>query len=207
MPVEFKKTEADLHSSYGSNIKRAVILTLFLFNLIALFSPTLEMSSREQELPRVIISAESIPLTRQAHRTPPPPKPTVPIPSDDESIPEDETIEETTLQYTTIFDLSDGVPSMMGLGVTPPKPIAWVFPEYPDEDRKKGVEGVVKLSIHVDKNGRVIEVVVLKNTTNSENCAAAAIEAAYASRFFPAKEGSEPVGFWISQPYRFDIKK
>lgn len=207
MPVEFEKTEPDFHSSYGSNIKRAVILTLFLFNLIALFSPRLEMSSREQELPPIIISAENIPLTRQAHRMPPPPKPTVPIPSDDESIPEDETIEETTLQYTTIFDLSEGVPSMTGLRVIPPKPIAWVFPEYPDEDKKKGVEGVVKLSIHVDKNGRVIEVVILENTTNSENCAAAAIEAAYASRFFPAKEGSEAVSFWISQPYRFDIKK
>ncbi|RMF58816.1 MAG: TonB family protein, partial [Calditrichaeota bacterium] len=72
---------------------------------------------------------------------------------------------------------------------------------------KKGVHGVVKLSIHVDEKGRVTEVVVVENTTGSEKCAQAAVDAAYGSRFYPAKEGNKAVSFWISQPYRFDLRK
>lgn len=207
MLSELDKKEADLHSSYRLNIEKALILTLSFFILAVFFSPKLSISPDNQALSEIVINVESIPLTRQARPMPPPLRPAVPIPSDDESIPEDETIDETTLKYTNVFDLLDGIPSMTGIQITPPRPIAWVFPEYPDEEKKNGVEGVVKLSIHINKEGKVIEVVVLENTTNSESCAAAAIEAAYASRFFPAKEGARTVSSWISQPYRFDIKK
>ncbi|MFQ5603042.1 MAG: energy transducer TonB [bacterium] len=147
-------------------------------------------------------------MTRQVRRNPPPPKPTVPIPSDDETIPEDETIMETTLNYSNIFDQTpDGFPGVRGLKLTPPRPLAWVFPEYPEDEKKKGVQGTVKLSIHIDKTGKVVEVVVLENTTGSQKCAQAAREAALGSRFVPAREGNKPVSFWLTQPYRFDLRK
>lgn len=161
----------------------------------------------EKPLPNIIIDIENIPATRQVHRNPPPPKPTIPVPTDEESIPEDITIEETTLKYTNTFDdTPEGIPGITGISLSPPKPIAWVFPEYPEEEKKKGVRGIVKLSLHIDEKGKVIEVIVLENTTESEKCAQAAIEAAYGSRFFPAREGNKPVSYWLSQPYRFDIK-
>ena len=125
-----------------------------------LFVPGLVVTRDEPALPRVLINAENVPRTRQTRRQPPPPKPTVPVPSDDETIPDDVTIEETDLKYTTIFDFEIGdAPAFAGIKITPPRPIAWVFPEYPDEEKKRGAQGVVKLSIHIDEKGKVTEVV------------------------------------------------
>ena len=207
MQPDYKKTEADLKSSYGLNVKKSLIITLILFILAIHLVPKLDISLDDVEPPQLIINAENIPITRQRKRVPPPPKPTIPVPSDSEAIPEDATIEETTLKYTSIFDFADGVPNFTGIKITPPRPIAWVFPEYPEDDKKRGVKGVIKLSIHIDDTGKVIEVVVLDNTTGSQKCEEAAIAAAYGSRFAPAKEGKNHVNYWITQPYRFDLRQ
>lgn len=205
--IEYPKRPSDLKTFYDTNLKKSLIATLFVLNLLVFLSPKISLQPEEMTPPQITIEVENIPVTRQTRRRPPPPRPTVPVPSDDESIPEDETIEETTLKYTTFYDdVAEGVPVLSGVSVTPPKPIAWVFPEYPEEEKKRGVQGVVKLSIHVNEKGKVVDVVVLENTTGSEKCAQAAVEAAYGSRFFPAREGKKPVSYWISQPYRFDLK-
>jgi TonB family protein len=128
------------------------------------------------------------------------------VPTDNETVPEELTIEETTLKYTNYFDDTPEFTGLMTTVMVPPKPIAWVFPKYPKEDKDKGVYGTVKLSIHVDETGRVIDVVVLSNSTGSERCAQAAVNAAYGSRFIPAKEGRKAVRFWITQPYTFDLR-
>ena len=207
MKIEYLKTDADARGSYTLNVKRAVVITLVLLNSLVLLSPKVKLKSEDVTPPQITIDVENIPITRQSRRTPPPPRPTVPVPSDDETIPEDETIEETTLKYTTFYDdFPNGVPAFKGIRITPPKPLALAFPEYPEKEKKRGVQGVVKLSVHVSKRGKVIEVVVLENTTGSEKCAQAAIEAAYGSRYFPAKEGNKFVSYWISQPYSFGLR-
>ncbi|MCG8605919.1 energy transducer TonB [bacterium] len=206
--IDYKKIDADSKFSYTKNVKRALVITLALLNLLIYILPGIEVKVKEVELPQVTINVENVPLTRQSRRTPPPPKPTVPVPSDKESIPEDLTIEETELRYTTIFDFSPGhAPPFAGIKITPPRPIAWVFPEYPEDEKKRGVQGVVKLSIHIDEEGKVTEVVVLDNTTGSQKCQKAAVAAAYGSRFYPAKEGAKNIDYWITQPYRFDLRK
>lgn len=202
----FKKRSSDSKSEYNKNLEKSLILTLTSLIALIYLSPRLSVQIEEQNPPNIILTVENVPLTRQVRISPPPPKPTVPVPSEDEIIPEDVTIEETTLKYTNLFDETlPGLRGFSGVNIVPPRPIAWVFPEYPEEDKKKGVKGLVKLSIQIDEHGRVVEAVVIKNTTGSENCARAAIEAAYGSRFFPAMEGNKPVKYWITQPYRFDL--
>lgn len=201
--TDFRKNDADNRVSYRLNIEKSFIAILVFFNVAFFITPEVKLAREVENPPEIVITVENIPLTRQAQVKPPPPKPTVPIPSDDESIPEDVTIEVTDLP-DIFFD--DGVPDFTGLRITPPKPIAWRFPEYPEDEKKKGVHGIVKLSLHIDNTGKVIEVIVLDNTTNSSKCAEAAVEAAYGSRFFPAKENGEAVDTWISQPFRFDVK-
>ncbi|MFQ5636817.1 MAG: energy transducer TonB [bacterium] len=207
MQVEYKKTSSDNKSYYSFNFKKALVLTLLFFNILIYISPNLDVKREDLPGGQIQIHVEEIPITHQVRRTPPPPKPTVPIPSDNENIPEDVTIEETTLQFSTIFDeIPEGAP-IAGTKLSPPRPLAWVFPEYPEEEKKKGVRGIVKLSIHINNKGRVVEAQVLDNTTGSEKCAQAAVEAALGSRFTPAKEGKKAVSYWITQPYRFDLKK
>ncbi|MFQ5864858.1 MAG: TonB family protein [bacterium] len=208
MEIEFKKIKADSKSQYGTNFKKSLILTLTFFIFLIYVSPRVNVVMEGNPTSNIMITFENIPITRQIARRPPPPKPTIPVPSDDESIPEDETIVETTLRYDTFFDqFPEGFSTIGSIPVTPPRPLAWVFPEYPEDEKKKGIKGVVKLSINIDEKGRVVEVIVLKNSTGSEKCAQAAIEAAYGSRFLPAREGNKPVSYWITQPYRFDLKK
>ena len=204
MEFEYKKIKADFKFQYSLNIKKSLTLSLLFFLIVIHLSPDVDLAPQEEGSPTVLIHVEDIPMTRQTYRPPPPPKPAIPIPSDDESIPEEETIEETTLKYTIFEAAATPIP---GIILTPPKPIAWVFPEFPEEEKKKGVSGVVKLSLNINEQGKVINVIVMDNTTGSEKCAQAAVEAAYGSRFFPAKEGNKPVDYWISQPYRFDVKE
>ncbi len=203
MQPEYKKTSADSKSSYALNLKRALVVTLVFLNLIILFAPGLQVARDKPALPRVVINAENVPRTRQTRRQPPPPKPTVPVPSDDETIPDDVTIEETDLKYTTIFDFEIGdAPVFAGIKITPPRINRLGVPQHLDEGN-----GFVKLSFHIDEKGEVTEVVVLDNSTGSEKCQEAAVAAAYGSRFYPAKEGNREIDYWITQPYRFDLKK
>jgi len=206
LELPYKKKRWDLKSSYPLNLRKTTLVTLVVFNLIVLLSPRIGFYLPDANTTAILtIDVENIPITRQNRQASPPPRPSVPIPTDDESIPEDETIEETNLKYTNLFDYtSDTMPGMPGIKVTPPRPIAWVFPEFPESEKKRGVQGVIKLSIHVSDKGKVIEVVVLDNSTNSVKCAEAAVAAAYGSRFLPAREGGKSISYWVTQPYRFD---
>jgi protein TonB len=161
------------------------------------------------EIPAVTV--ENIPITHQGKKKPPPPRPVVPIPSDDEDIPAEETIEPIDLE----FFVDNGADGGGGLGEegvgapvrTPPRPIAWVIPEYPEKAKKKGGKGEVKISIQIDASGKVVDAVVIENTTGSDLCAQSAIRAALASRFIPAKVNGKAKEDWLIMPYRFDLSR
>ncbi|MFQ5631449.1 MAG: TonB family protein [bacterium] len=158
-----------------------------------------------------LVSVENIPITHQGKKKPPPPKPAVPIPSDSEDIPSEETIEPIDFDFfVDNGDAGGGGLGDEGVGAparVPPRPIAWVIPEYPEKEKKKGIKGEVKISIQIDVTGKVIDAVVVENTTGSELCAQSAIRAALASRFIPAKINGKPEEDWLIMPYRFDLSK
>ena len=151
---------------------------------------------------------EMIPQTRQGGGlSRPPTLPQVPIPTEDEYIPDDETIEITRFDLFEDIPLFDGVGGGGGYrGIGRPRPIREVIPEYPNAERKKGVEGVVILEIFVNAEGRVDSVRVLSNTTRSKRLELSAIEAAYKSLYVPAKRDGRNVPIWIQRPYRFERK-
>ena len=200
------KLSLDSREAYRQNVERSLLATLFVFIILTFVSPRLTVTSEEPELPNIIITVENVPVTRQFLSKPPPPRPKIPVPSDKESIPEEYTIEETILKDTYFFsDYTDGIPVLAGASKVPAKPIGWTFPKFPEEDKKRGVHGDVKLTILVNENGRVTEVKVLDNTTGSEKCAKAAIDAAFGNRFIPAKEGNKVVSSWVTKVYSFDV--
>lgn len=197
--------------SYARRLEKSFVVTLLICILSLRLAASIDITPKEVvgEIPRITV--EQIPPTEQGRKRPLPPKPAIPVPSDEEWIPEDETIEEIDFKYYSdsneeggggLADAGIGAPTII-----PPRPIAWVIPEYPEEDRKHGVRGEVKLSIHIDEKGRVVEAIVIENTTGSPRCAQAAVRAALASRFIPAMKGNEPTSYWLIQPYRFDLSK
>lgn len=150
-----------------------------------------------------LVVIDDIPITRQAIKRPIPPRPVVPIPSDDPTIPEDLTIEETELDFEPLapFQVAEGIQVII-----PPRPIAEVIPEYPKIKTKNGgTRAVIELALFVDKEGLVKNVQMIRNSTPIKAFEQSAIEAAYQTRFIPAKKKDQPISVWFNKKYTFDI--
>lgn len=197
---------------YRIRFEKSLLVSLSLSIIVFVLSK--HIPTRRLKIPSFmgigITSIEMIPNTRQGSTARPPDRPVVPIPSEDEFLPEDETIE------TTELDLLEGDPLFEGFGTSGPafslgggmpRPIREVIPEYPREERRRGFEGVVQLSLFVNTRGNVDSVRVVENTTGSQRLLEAAIEAAYASRYEPAKRNGEKIARWIQRPYRFEKRR
>ncbi len=175
-----------------------VILLFQAFKRLDLFvAEPIELSASD------LIFIEDVPITRQEIKQPPPPRPVVPIPTDDPSIPEDLTIEETELDLLPLPPIA--ALGSAGVSITPPRPIAEVFPEYPSSEKKRGIEGEIELALLVDEDGMVQNVQTVKNSTSSEACERSAVQAAYQTRFIPAKRKNIKVSVWIHKIYKFGL--
>ncbi len=186
----------------------ALVFCILSFRIAAEFDL---VETVEQDIEFTRVELENVPITRQGKRKPPPQKPAIPVPAEDDEIPEDETIEPTEWDlFADNGEDGSGAFSDEGAGapvITPPRPIAWVIPEFPEKEKKRGVHGEVKVSAEINERGRVVDAVVLENSTGSEVCAAAAVRAVKASRFIPAKKNGVPTTHFLTLPIRFDLSK
>lgn len=80
-----------------------------------------------------------------------------------------------------------------------------VLPRYPESARRKGIQGITEIKIHVLSDGSVAEVVVARSAGHPE-LDEAALEAVKRWRFEPARRGAEPVAIWALIPIRFRIE-
>ena len=196
------------NSYYRIAIKKSLIIALSLLIILLLLYPTYNPKNVKKKIVHINIVVEDIPITKQGIYRPPPPKPAIPIPTEEESVPEDETIEETNLNFDVSPFISSGTYEGFGsLSYIPPRPVAEVIPEYPKGDYKKGITGTVKLHVKINSNGKVVDVVVLENTTSSNRCAEAAMKAAYQCRYIPARRGNKTISCWTTRLIKFDIPK
>ncbi len=144
---------------------------------------------------------------------PPPPKeiarPKIPVESLDESVEEEETIEDTDFDPTNMPD-APPPPSSSGQEFyvfdKAPKPKRIVEPEYPTLARNAGIEGTIILKITVDEKGRVIRAVVLKSAAQGI-FDQAAIKAAEQWIFDPAEQSGNPVKATITVPLEFVLNQ
>ena len=72
-----------------------------------------------------------------------------------------------------------------------------------EKDKKKGIKGSVEVSVDVDPNGKVVNVVVLKTDINNQDVLKAVVEAAYKCLFIPARRGQKNVQ--EKYPFKYDI--
>ena len=161
------------------------------------------------------LQVDDIPETKQEKKAPPPARPTVPIASEDEDLPDDETIDDT------IFDLdaeppppppppSDDDAIIFVPYDEPPTPIGG-FPAiqrklvYPEIARKAGVEGRVLVYAHIDVDGIVLRTKVMKSL-GPNGCDEAAVAAINAVKWKPAKHRDRPVKVWIAVPVDFRLR-
>ena len=179
-------------------------LVIMNFLMFPRFQNTLEF----ENVDRVIIENIDIPQTQQIDNTPPPVRPSIPVPSDDEDIADDLTLDELDFDD---FNLDAPPPPPSGPKVIfipyddPPVAITPIKPIYPEIAQEAGIEGVVIVQAFIDAKGRVKETLILKGVPNT-GLDEAAMEAIRKTRFRPAKQRERPVGVWISIPVNFKLK-
>ena len=181
-----------------------ISLVILNFLLFPRFGNTLEFEDVEQ----VIIENIDIPQTQQIDNTPPPARPSIPVPSDDEDIADDLTLDE--LDFDDFSNLDAPPPPPSGPKVVfipyddPPVAMSPIRPKYPEIAQEAGIEGVV-VQAFIDEKGRVKETLILKGVPNT-GLDEAAMEAIRKTRFRPAKQRERAVGVWISIPVNFRLK-
>ena len=179
-------------------------LVILNFLVFPRFGNSLEFDDVEQ----IIIENIDIPQTQQLDNTPPPARPSIPVPTDDEDIADDVTLDDLDFDD---FEAWDAPPAPSGPKVKfipyddPPKPISAIRPIYPEIAQEAGIEGVVVVQAFIDKKGRVKETIILKGIPNT-GLDEAAMEAIRKTRFRPAKHRERAVGVWISIPVNFKLK-
>ena len=216
MAIYRKNPKADLRLRYKKNIELGLVVGLGI--LLILFQAS-KRADREVQVQKELdfkIEVDEIPQTEQQQRPPAPSRPSIPIESEDEDIPEDATIEMTEINLDELPPPPP--PPEEGEGDTPifvaydeaPAPIGG-FPAiqaklvYPEIARKAGVEGRVYVNVLIDEKGNVIDTKILKSLGNN-GCDEAAVNAIRQVKWKPAKQRDKPVKVWVGIPVVFKLK-
>lgn len=78
-------------------------------------------------------------------------------------------------------------------------------PNYPRVALRNGVQGLVRLEVHVDSAGTVSDVRVVESPQGSRDLVEAAVEAMYQWKFRPFTTNAGPVPFTVLVPFRFRL--
>ena len=198
-----------LKHAYPVNVRLAGLVGIALVIIIFIIFPRFLASMEFEDVDQIIIENIDIPQTQQIENTPPPARPSIPVPSDDEDIADDLTLDE--LDFDDFSSLDAPPPPPSGPRVVfipyddPPVALSPIRPTYPEIAQEAGIEGVVVVQAFIDKKGRVKETLILKGVPNT-GLDEAAMEAIRKTRFRPAKQRERAVGVWISIPVNFKLK-
>ena len=198
-----------LKTKYPIVVRLTTLLGISLIILNFLLFPRFGNSLEFEDIEQVIIENIDIPQTQQVDNTPPPARPSIPVPSDDEDIADDLTLDE--LDFDDFSNLDAPPPPPSGPKVVfipyddPPVAMSPIRPKYPEIAQEAGIEGVVVVQAFIDEKGRVKETLILKGVPNT-GLDEAAMEAIRKTRFRPAKQRERAVGVWISIPVNFRLK-
>jgi len=217
--VSQKNPKIDLKLHHRQTLEWALILSLSLHLFLFRALPDLRVGNKVARAKAIQIQVEEIPPTEQLRKLePPPPRPSVPVPSEDEDVPDDLTIETTDLS----LDLSE---------LPPPPPLRedninehYVFVpydeaptpiggmaairahlKYPEIAKKAGLEAKVVVGALIGVDGRTLNTRILKGSGMSVGFEKAAQAAVMQVRWKPAKQRERPVKVWISIPIHFQL--
>ncbi len=79
-------------------------------------------------------------------------------------------------------------------------------PEYPDLAKTVGMPGLVIAQMYVDKNGNVKKWLITKVDPAGVGFEESVAKVVPQWKFRPAIQGGNPIGVWVSVPFRFKVK-
>ncbi|MBN1895334.1 energy transducer TonB [bacterium] len=200
---------------YQRTLELGLVFSLLLIIIVFQLSKKFQVKATLQSRGAEIIQMENIPQTQQQKQAQAPARPSVPIASEDETLPEDETIDFSE------FDVGDSAPPpppppdddeaiVFVPYDEPPEPIGGFLAiqkalQYPEIARKAGVEGRVVIWARVDESGNVVNTKVQKSL-GPNGCDEAAIAAIQSVKWKPAKQRDRAVKVWIAVPVDFKLR-
>ena len=199
-----------LIQTYPIRVREVTLgVILFISFLFYAFPRFLGESKRISTTIQEEIESFDIPQTEQLKIPEPPPRPSVPIASEDEFFDEDITIEDTELE-----DFEDWESHSFGPGpedefipydqAPVPKIALSSLVQYPDLAREAGIEGKVYVKAFVNAKGIVTSLKIIKGIPNT-GLDEAALKAVKKSRWYPARQRDKKVGVWITIPIDFSL--
>lgn len=220
-PIGRKAPSADLHRKSPAFflVSLGVSLALTAAALVTPYHVAKEKAKKEKPVP-VIITLENIPQTVQTVSAPAPML-SAPMEVADDLMPDDVTIGGTGLDTQAEIPAAPPPPApvvvkkeeaakveeeIFEFVAVEEKPTVTenAVPKYPDMARRNGIEGTVFVMVVVDKNGKVGSAQVLKGPLELHE---AALEAAKATKFNPARQNDKPVSCKVVLPFRFVLEK
>lgn len=203
-----------LRLNYKKVLELGLIISLGLHVIVMQIFKKIVVSSTIDDVKLEIIQVEDVPQTQQQKQAQAPARPTVPIASEDEDLPEDETIDFDD------WEIDDAAPPppppedeeaiVFVPYDEPPEPIGGFAAiqsklQYPEIARKAGVEGRVLVYAQVDEVGVVQRTRVIQSL-GPNGCDEAAVAAIKAVKWKPAKQRDRNVKVWIAVPVDFKLR-
>jgi len=186
-------------------------VTLGIAVLFYLFPRFLGEAKKFKKTIQEEIETFDIPQTEQIKLPEPPPRPSIPVASEDEFFDEDITIEDTDLEDFDDWEAPAGSNNMkfeyIAREVEPqPYPGFRVedFVEYPELAKEAGIEGRVIIAAFINKKGQAKNCYIVKGVFESLD--QEALKAVQKSRWIPAKQQGKRIGVWVNIPVSFKLK-
>lgn len=90
-------------------------------------------------------------------------------------------------------------------GVRGARPVASIFPAYPETSRERGEQGTVELSFVVLATGKTSNITLMRSS-GFPLLDDAAIHAVRRARFMPATQDGAPISSKVLQPFKFQLQ-
>ena len=87
-----------------------------------------------------------------------------------------------------------------------PVQIKEVLPQFPSSAKRKGIEATVWVKALVDKQGKVRDAIIFKDSGTDLGLEEAALRAAYQCEYKPALSDGKSVAVWVAYPVKFLTK-
>ena len=186
-------------------------VTLGIAILFYLFPRFLGEAKKFEKTIQEEIETFDIPQTEQIKLPEPPPRPSIPVASEDEFFDEDITIEDTDLEDFDDWEApsSDGNKKFEFIAreVDPkayPGMSVGELVQYPELAKSAGLEGKVIIAAFITKKGIPKNAYIMKGVFESLD--QAALTAVNKSRWIPAKNNGKKVAVWVTIPVVFKFK-
>lgn len=210
-------TNSHYKLNYGKRLRIALICSLSLCIILLRIPPRLLPTPSAPVRSYLKIQMVEIPSTDYLKSTPNPTRPSIPIPSEAEDLPENITIQPSQFDQFTPLTLPAPPAPGPNLRKTHPASIQKPEPEggyetlqrniqYPSIARDAGMEETVVIRAYIDKSGQVIQTDVLKGDSRT-GFTQAAIAGIRRTSFKPARQFDEAIGYWDSITVRFKLRE